>query len=115
MQRFLIALLAGLGAASVVHAQEAPMDATHLGLRVFVSNAFTGVQKADEMPRFPKGVLTKADLYSGVAAGIRVRGKTCAGVTEARAMDATGEKIEVKCSGGGRYRVLPLTGEVQTV
>ncbi|MEF9385761.1 hypothetical protein ACQUJT_08090 [Ralstonia pseudosolanacearum] len=113
MKRSLIALLAGLGAASVAHAQEAPMDATHLGLRAFVYNAFTGVQKADEMPQYPKGALSKADLYGGVAAGIRARGKACAGVAEARALDANGEKIEVKCTGGGRYRVLPLTGEVQ--
>lgn len=91
------------------------MDATHLGLRAFVYNAFTGVQKADEMPKYPKGTLSKADLYGGVAAGIRVRGKACTGVTEARALDANGEKIEVKCVGGGRYRVLPLSGEVQGV
>lgn len=115
MKCSLVVLLAGLGAAPLLYAQEAPMDATHLGLRVFVSNAFTGIQKADEMPRYPKGTLSKADLYNGVAAGIRVRGKACTGVTEAHAEDATGEKIAVKCVGGGRYRVLPLTGEVQGV
>ena len=113
MKRSLIVLLVGLGAAPLLHAQEAPMDATHLGLRVFVSNAFTGVQKADEMPKYPKGALTKADLYSGVAAGIRVRGKGCTGVAEAHAVDDNGEKIEVKCVGGGNYLVQPLTGKVQ--
>ena len=91
------------------------MDATHLGLRAFVYNAFTGVQKADEVPQYPKGrALTKADLYSGVAAGIRVRGKSCAGVIVAHAVDATGSKIDVTCTGGGHYRVLPTTGEVQS-
>ncbi|ANA33600.1 hypothetical protein [Ralstonia mannitolilytica] len=114
MQRSLIALLAGLGVASIVYAQEAPLDATHLGLRVFVPNAFTSVQKADEMPKFPK-VLTKAELYSAVAAGIRVRGKACTSVTEAHAVDASGEKIEVTCAGGGHYRLLPLKGEAQPV
>ncbi len=89
------------------------MDATHLGLRVFVPNAFSGVQKADEAPRYPKGTLTTAELYSGVAAGIRVRGKACTDVTEAHAMDANGEKIEVTCADGGHYVVQPLSGEVQ--
>ncbi|WP_296226869.1 hypothetical protein [Ralstonia sp. UBA689] len=112
----LSALLAGLGAASAVHAQEAPMDATHLGLRTFVYNAFTGIQKAEDMPRYPKGrPLTKADLYSGVAAGIRARGKSCTGVSEAHAVDAMGSKIDVTCTGGGHFRVLPTTGEVQGV
>lgn len=113
MKHSLIILLAALGIAPLLHAQEAPMDATHLGLRVFVPNAFAAVQKADETPQYPKGTLTKADLYSGVAAGIRVRGKACANVTEAHAMDANGEKIEVICADGGSYVVQPLTGGVQ--
>ncbi|GHH54237.1 hypothetical protein [[Pseudomonas] boreopolis] len=106
-----LVLLACLGIGSPASAQEAPMDATHLGLRAFVYNAFTGVQKASEMPKYPKGTLSKAELYSGVAAGIRVRGKACAGVAEARAVDEMGEKIDVKCTDGGRYRLLPLKGE----
>lgn len=122
MKRFPLALLAqstllaALCAAPPVQAQEAPMDATHLGLRAFVYNAFTGAQKADDMPKYPKGrPLTKADLYSSVAAGIRVRGKSCASVSEAHAVDAMGSKIDVTCAGGGHFRVLPTTGEVQGV
>lgn len=114
MKRLPIVLLAALSASPLLHAQEAPMDATHLGLRVFVVNAFTGVQKADEMPAYPKGTLTKADLYSAVAAGIRVRGKGCTQVTVARAVDTNGEKIEVTCADGGSYVVQPLNGEVKS-
>lgn len=91
------------------------MDATHLRLRAFVYNAFAGIQKTSETPKYPKGTLTTAELYKGVAAGIRIRGKRCSGVKEARAVDAIGEKIDVTCDGGGRFRVTPLSGEVQGV
>ncbi len=86
MKYNVIALLAGLLLVSTAHAEEAPMDATHLGLRAFVYNAFVGIKKAEDMPQFPKGhPLTKAELYNGVAAGVRVRGKKCSSVVDARA------------------------------
>ncbi|WP_151761627.1 hypothetical protein [Acinetobacter seifertii] len=114
MKYKVIALLTGFLLVSTAHAEEAPMDATHLGLRAFVYNAFTGIKKAEDMPQFPKGhLLTKAELYNGVAAGVRVRGKNCNSVVEARALDANGSKISVKCAGGESYQVLPLTGEVK--
>lgn len=114
MKYNVIALLTGSLLVSTAHAEEAPMDATHLGLRAFVYNAFVGIKKAADMPQFPKGhPLTKAELYNGVAAGVRVRGKNCNSVVDARALDANGSKISVNCAGGESYQVLPLTGEVK--
>lgn len=114
MKYNVIALLAGFLLVSTAQAAEAPMDATHLGLRAFVYNAFTGIKKAEDMPQAPKGhPLTKAELYNAVAAGVRVRGKKCSDVVDARALEANGSKISVKCTGGESYQVLPLTGEVK--
>lgn len=116
MKRWLVPLLVGMGVSSAVLAEEAPNDATHLNLRAFVYTAFSAVKKTDQMPQYPMGrALTKADLYSGVAAAIRVRGKACANVIGARAMDPMGEKIDVRCSDGGHYHLLPASGEVQGV
>lgn len=44
MKYNVIALLTGLLLVSTAHAEEAPMDATHLGLRAFVYNAFVGIK-----------------------------------------------------------------------
>lgn len=115
MKRSLVILLALLGTALIAQAKEdVPNDATHLGLRAFVYTAFAAVNKTDQIPKYPRGrTFTTADLYGGVAAAIRIRGKACANVSEARAIDAGGERIDVRCTDGGKYRLLTVSGEVQ--
>jgi hypothetical protein len=115
MKLALAVLLALSGTSFCAHAQDdVPNDATHLGLRVFVYTAFAGVNKIDQMPKFPSGrKFTRTDLYRGVAAGIRIRGKQCANVAQAHAADVGGERVDVRCTDGGRYRLLSVSGEVQ--
>lgn len=115
MKHSLVVLLALLGATFSAQAQDdVPNDATHLGLRAFVYTAFAAVNKTDQMPKYPHGrKFTTADLYGGVAAAIRIRGKACANVTEARAIDVGGERVDVRCSDGSKYRLLTVSGEVQ--